>query len=212
MVDYDPTNNDDMVETFTVNIPSATPIGYGPALSNTAGLHDLGVISLAATVQCAQFFDGDQCQYLNVCAQTPNICSGHGVCMAERTGYSCNCYPGFLGENCEISIDDCAGVNCSGINTVCVDEVNSFSCVCQTGFMGKDCTVEILGMRVALSDNLFKLIIIFTALAGSVGGGGFVVILAICMVSVAIKLVKRVKSKQGMCYNYLNNNMMMMVY
>ena len=48
------------------------------------------------------------------------------------------CELGFTGANCEININECAGVNCSG-NGVCVDGINSFTCNCDAGFRGALC-------------------------------------------------------------------------
>ena len=53
--------------------------------------------------------------------------------------FQCVCDPGFTGDLCQINIDDCVGVNCTG-NGQCVDGVNSFTCdECITGY-GSSCT------------------------------------------------------------------------
>ena len=53
-------------------------------------------------------------------------------------GHSCSCVAGFSGSNCEVNIDDCQTVNCSG-NGVCQDEVATFTCVCQPEYTGQLC-------------------------------------------------------------------------
>lgn len=39
---------------------------------------------------------------------------------------------------CDVNIDDCIGINCSG-NGQCVDGINSFICDCDPGFAGVKC-------------------------------------------------------------------------
>ena len=65
------------------------------------------------------------------------------VCTENFYGPNCNtCEPGFTGEFCATSIDDCVGVEC-GLNQRCVDGHLNFSCVCQPGYTGPDCAVDI---------------------------------------------------------------------
>ena len=59
----------------------------------------------------------------------------------------CDCDPDFTGMECEVNIDDCVGVNCSG-NGQCVDEINSFSCNCNDSYTGPLCDT-----RAHASDN-----------------------------------------------------------
>ena len=55
---------------------------------------------------------------------------------------NCTCEPGFTGEFCATSIDDCVGVEC-GLNQRCVDGHLNFSCECQPGYTGPYCAVNI---------------------------------------------------------------------
>ena len=55
---------------------------------------------------------------------------------------NCTCEPGFTGEFCATSIDDCVGVKC-GLNQRCVDGHLNFSCECQPGYTGPNCTMDI---------------------------------------------------------------------
>ena len=52
------------------------------------------------------------------------------------------CLPGFTGTVCDVNINDCMGVNCSG-NGQCVDGVLSYTCDCGPGFTGEECEVNI---------------------------------------------------------------------
>ena len=54
----------------------------------------------------------------------------------------CPCFPGFTGDSCNVNIDDCAGVNCTG-NGLCKDGINSYTCVCMPGFTGENCETDI---------------------------------------------------------------------
>ena len=65
------------------------------------------------------------------------------VCTENFYGPNCNtCEPGFTGEFCATSIDDCVGVEC-GLNQRCVDGHLNFSCECQPGYTGPNCAVDI---------------------------------------------------------------------
>ena len=58
--------------------------------------------------------------------------------MDGVASHTCDCDLGFTGADCEINVDDCIGVNCSG-NGKCLDGVNSFTCECSSGFSGLLC-------------------------------------------------------------------------
>ena len=78
---------------------------------------------------------------LSVCVDLepcdPNPCNS-GTCTADGyTGYTCNCNPGYSGDNCEINIDECASDPC--VHGTCVDLVNDYRCDNCAGFTGKSC-------------------------------------------------------------------------
>ena len=143
VIDYDGGSRfpHEVVDAYSINIPSATTVGLGPVLSNTPGLYGLGFISLTAKVLCAQLYHGDKCQYVNVCERDSILCSGHGVCMPEMNSSSCVCNSGFLGDSCEV-IDYCLGLTCN-MKGVCVNRPSSYWCVCDPGFTGRDCETDI---------------------------------------------------------------------
>ncbi len=91
-------------------------------------------------IECAEFYDGTSCENFNQCLSQSVSCN-HGYCVDGEGFATCSCDPGYTGERCEVDIDDCAAVNCSG-NGVCVDGVNSFNCQCVSEFTGELCSVE----------------------------------------------------------------------
>ena len=63
-----------------------------------------------------------------------------GTCVDDGDGtYTCECFPGFEGTDCDVNIDDCPAVNaCSG-HGICIDGINAFTCNCDPGWSGTDC-------------------------------------------------------------------------
>ncbi|XP_055884146.1 adhesion G protein-coupled receptor E2-like isoform X3 [Biomphalaria glabrata] len=68
-----------------------------------------------------------------------NPCNGNGACNPVTTpdSYSCNCSPGWRGDNCTIK-DWCAYSPCKN-GTCTFLEHNKYECSCSEGFFGNNC-------------------------------------------------------------------------
>ncbi|XP_030836995.1 fibropellin-3-like [Strongylocentrotus purpuratus] len=55
--------------------------------------------------------------------------------------YSCNCYSGWTGVNCQINENECGSNPCT--NGDCLDEPNMYSCNCYSGWTGVNCQIDI---------------------------------------------------------------------
>jgi len=70
-----------------------------------------------------------------------------GTCISKTNGFECSCIAGFVGEKCEIDVDECeealetlskngtnGDIKICGVGR-CVDRVNGFECDCSgTGY------------------------------------------------------------------------------
>jgi len=112
---------------------------------------------------CAAGFEGDSCEReTNEC--DPNPCMNGGnctvcdvsmasliscvlcTCCASQgmdTDHSCSCMNGFTGRHCEVTINSCLDVRCSG-NGQCMESgAGSFTCVCDLGYTGDLCGIRL---------------------------------------------------------------------
>ena len=55
---------------------------------------------------------------------------------------SCDCSPGFEGDECQYEIDECIPNPCEN-NATCSDRVNNYICNCIPGYTGRNCTINI---------------------------------------------------------------------
>ncbi|XP_078575183.1 uncharacterized protein LOC144861265 [Branchiostoma floridae x Branchiostoma japonicum] len=95
---------------------------------------------------------GDLDDAVSACSSSPCL---HGTCEDHVTYYSCHgncddfvtypvcqCEPGWLGDTCQIDIDECQSSPCPQ-NATCVDHVNGYTCQCPPGFTGDSCETDI---------------------------------------------------------------------
>lgn len=71
---------------------------------------------------------GKNClEVYNACSSGP--CQHGGTCQTNIPSheYSCVCPVGYVGNQCEIDVDDCEGVVCPD-GKICVDLQNAYEC------------------------------------------------------------------------------------
>ncbi|XP_067847125.1 protein delta homolog 1 [Heptranchias perlo] len=95
---------------------------------------------------CGQEFIGSHCQLRKgPCYTNGPPCQNGGSCFDDN-GFGvkahCRCLPGFTGDFCEISINNCNPNPCAN-NGTCADLVSSFSCFCLSGYTGKSCDYSV---------------------------------------------------------------------
>ncbi|XP_062574138.1 protocadherin Fat 4-like [Saccostrea cucullata] len=93
---------------------------------------------------CDEGFVGIHCETPieseDLCSVMP--CQNGGVCtVMEGKGVICSCVPGWQGELCERSEDDCVDAVCLG-NGTCVDRYRGYTCVCAEGRTGVFCQYQ----------------------------------------------------------------------
>ena len=112
-------NPPELIDRFVVNVAS---VGTSQNIKTISGIFGYAEIDLSLRVICADNFYGPNCDVF--CVE------------------NCTCPPGFTGEFCATSIDDCVGVEC-GENQRCVDAHLNYTCVCEAGYTGPDCLTDI---------------------------------------------------------------------
>ena len=79
------------------------------------------------------------------CASTP--CQNDAACATPfLDAYVCSCAAGFLGDNCDATVDNCDpdgdGHSVCQHDAVCSITADSYTCACTTGFEGNDCETD----------------------------------------------------------------------
>ncbi|XP_041368487.1 slit homolog 2 protein-like isoform X2 [Gigantopelta aegis] len=78
----------------------------------------------------------------NVCLKNP--CKNEGQCqLVDFKNFTCECSPGFHGNQCESKIDACFGNPCNNGGRCEVVEFGRFRCKCLDGFEGDRCETNI---------------------------------------------------------------------
>ncbi|KAK9394057.1 aggrecan core protein [Crotalus adamanteus] len=77
---------------------------------------------------------------------TPKSCEeklcGTGTCHEQEGNITCLCPPGFMGDYCEIDIDECHSSPCLN-GATCVDGSHAFTCLCLPSYGGNRCDVDL---------------------------------------------------------------------
>ncbi|KAG8556043.1 hypothetical protein GDO81_017908 [Engystomops pustulosus] len=126
---------------------------------------------------CPSNVTGQQCRF-NImpsifCGnEKKNItCYNYSNCTEELGVLGCSCQPGFVGERCELDIDECASNPCLN-GGICQNLPNRFHCICDMNFAGDMCEID-------LSDFLPPGV--FTAVASAVLALFFAVCAGLCI-------------------------------
>ncbi|XP_070549873.1 hyalin-like [Ptychodera flava] len=78
--------------------------------------------------------DDKTCVETDACESSPCV---NGHCVDTIDGYTCDCYDGYEGTNCESETDECNPDQCVYGN--CTDLLNRFECSCEDGYEGTLC-------------------------------------------------------------------------
>lgn len=63
-------------------------------------------------------------------------------CVDHGTSYLCQCLEGFVGKNCDDSINMCSSYPCQNGGT-CQDGMDDYTCTCPPGYVGKNCSLPV---------------------------------------------------------------------
>ncbi|CAF3912434.1 unnamed protein product [Adineta steineri] len=91
--------------------------------------------------QCPPNFTGLRCeQEVDFCSSNP--CKDNGRCLSEKSGYRCQCYEGYIGENCDVHVTSsgCSSNPCTvGICYQLNQKGDSYVCICPDGTLNLSC-------------------------------------------------------------------------
>ncbi|XP_060550798.1 LOW QUALITY PROTEIN: aggrecan core protein [Pantherophis guttatus] len=77
---------------------------------------------------------------------TPKTCEeklcGTGTCHEHEGNITCLCPTGFMGDYCEIDIDECHSNPCLN-GATCVDGIHTFTCLCLPSYGGNRCDIDL---------------------------------------------------------------------
>lgn len=79
------------------------------------------------------------CSGAPMCSQHP--CFNNGSCRDLFNHYSCDCAPGWQGENCQDDDDECISKPC--IHGTCKNLPGEYLCQCNQGYQGRHCDEDV---------------------------------------------------------------------
>ena len=141
MNDDDFGGEDEVVETFAIDIPNATSVGDQE--SNTIlymGTYNIATIEISYRIVCDLNYYGEVCENLDQCTANQVNCTGNRHCINQNVTFLCQCLPGYIGPLCETK-NHCKNINCSS-HGQCQNEIESYMCICEPGHTGHLCEVD----------------------------------------------------------------------
>ncbi|XP_053479343.1 delta and Notch-like epidermal growth factor-related receptor [Ictalurus furcatus] len=95
--------------------------------------------------QCDVGYSGIFCEEFDACYTNP--CENNGTCSDitqrhEGHDYTCNCPPGFEGQNCQSRVNHCTSEPCKN-GATCTNTLNGPQCTCTEGYKGNVCEVRV---------------------------------------------------------------------
>nr|XP_008163646.1 aggrecan core protein isoform X1 [Chrysemys picta bellii] len=67
---------------------------------------------------------------------------GAGTCQERDGNITCLCPPGYMGDHCDIDIDECHSSPCLN-GATCADGIDSFKCLCLPSYGGDLCEIDL---------------------------------------------------------------------
>ncbi|XP_078500152.1 protein crumbs homolog 1 [Lissotriton helveticus] len=125
---------------------------------------------------CPGNFTGRFCKHsrlpTSVCGNEKRnlTCFNYGNCTKTKNDLHCNCLPGFIGERCEIDLDECQSDPCLN-GGLCQNLPNRFQCICDINFAGERCSID-------MTDAMMSRV--FTALAVVIVALFFIFCVGLC--------------------------------
>ncbi|KRZ26957.1 Neurogenic locus Notch protein, partial [Trichinella pseudospiralis] len=130
--------------TTAVEMIALCSITYdGPQITNPCDDRFQGVLC-NETIKNTSTTEFPHLYNISVACENLN-CSDHGVCVEIDGNYTCKCYPGYRGENCEkeerrsVNPVGCLDGPFCGKNGDCYQSGEDWKCACHPGFTGIRC-------------------------------------------------------------------------